>query len=82
MNLPIPYKCVATDIVYVYQVNLSSCSLLVAMRSTMSIPGVFVPVSRDSLFLIDGGSLYNFPFYVVFYMWADIIFGINLTIVL
>ena len=79
MDLPTPYKCVATDIVYGNQINISSGSLPVAMRSTMSIPGVFIPVSRDSMLLIDGGALDNFPVDVVRDMGADIIIGIDLT---
>ncbi len=79
MDLPIPYKCVATDIVYGNQVNISSGSLPVAMRSTMSIPGVFIPMSRDSMLLIDGGALDNFPVDVVRDMGAEIIIGIDLT---
>ena len=79
MDLPIPFRCVTTDIVYGNQINLSSGSLPVAMRSTMSIPGVFIPVSRDSMLLIDGGALDNFPVDVVRDMGADIIIGIDLT---
>ncbi len=79
MDLPIPFKCVSVDIVHGRQVNLSSGSLPVAMRSTMSIPGVFVPVSRDSMLLIDGGALDNFPVDVVKDMGAEIIIGIDLT---
>ena len=79
MDLPTPFKCVATDIVYGNQVNISSGSLPVAMRSTMSIPGVFVPMSRDSMLLIDGGALDNFPVDVVRDMGAEIIIGIDLT---
>src|SRR5260370_38034391 len=52
--LPIPLRCVATDLVrgksYVCKVG----SLAVALRSTMSIPGAFSPVHVVKVFFVDG----------------------------
>ena len=45
-HLPIPFRCVATDLVSGKEVVFSSGSLQQALRATMSIPGVFSPV-RD-----------------------------------
>src|SRR5574344_2604359 len=78
-NLPIPFKCVAVDVVSGKEVVLSSGSLPLAMRSSMSIPGVFSPVEMGNMLLIDGGALNNFPADVVKRMGADIIIGIDLS---
>ena len=43
-QLPIPFRCVATDIVTGKEVVFEQGSLAEALRSTMSIPGAFKPV--------------------------------------
>ena len=35
--------------------------LPLAMRASMAIPGVFAPVTIDSMVLVDGGISNNFP---------------------
>jgi len=44
-QLPIPFRCVATDLVSGESVVFSKGSLQTAMRATMSLPGVFTPSS-------------------------------------
>lgn len=78
-NFKIPFRCIAVDLVSGKDVVISNGSLAKAMRSTMSIPSVFSPVRRDSLLLIDGGVLNNFPVDVVKKMGADFVIGLNLT---
>jgi NTE family protein len=64
-ELPIPFRCTATDFVKAESVVLKEGSLSSAMRATMSIPGVFPPVERDGRVLVDGGLLNNIPTNVV-----------------
>ena len=78
-KLPIPFSCVAVDIVSGNEVILDSGSLPMAMRSSMSIPGVFLPVERGNGLLIDGGALNNFPADIVKKMGADILIGVDLS---
>lgn len=78
-KLPIPFTCVAVDIVTGKEVELSSGSLPMAMRASMSIPGVFAPVEWDKMLLVDGGVLNNFPADVARNMGADIIIGVDLS---
>ncbi|MBK8316888.1 MAG: patatin-like phospholipase family protein [Acidobacteria bacterium] len=54
-DLPIPYRCVATDFLKARTLVLKDGSLGSALRATMSIPGVFPPVQRDGTVLVDGG---------------------------
>lgn len=77
-NLPIPFNCVAVDVVSGKEVVLSSGSLPLAMRASMSIPGVFAPVEKDSMLLIDGGALNNLPVDVVRRMGADVVICVDL----
>ncbi len=78
-NLPIPFNCVATNLVDGREVVMESGSLALAMRASMAIPGVFAPVVLDSLLLVDGGVANNFPTDVGKAMGADIIIGVDVT---
>ena len=51
--------------------------LATAMRASMAIPGVFTPVRKDSMILIDGGMINNYPVDVARSMGADIIIGVD-----
>lgn len=74
-DLEIPFRAMATDIVDGKEVVLSKGSLALAMRASMSIPGVFQAVPYEETLLIDGGLLNNFPADVAKDMGADIIIG-------
>ncbi len=78
-NLPIPFRCVAVDLVTGNEEILKSGSLSKAMRSTMSIPSAFSPVNWNNFLLVDGMVLNNFPVDIVKEMGADIVIGLNLT---
>jgi NTE family protein len=79
-DLPIPFRCVAVDLVSGEEVVFHSGSLALAMRATMSIPSVFHPVRHGDALLVDGGVLNNFPTDVVKDMGADIVIGLNLSL--
>lgn len=72
-KLPIPFHCVAVNIITGDQVVLKRGSLAKAMRATMSIPSAFSPVQWGDSLLIDGGVVNNLPVDVVKEMGADIV---------
>src|SRR5690554_1984482 len=74
-DLQIPFRAIATDIVKGEEVVLDGGSLALAMRASMSIPGVFQAVSANGTLLVEGGLLNNFPVDVAKRMGADIIIG-------
>ena len=76
-NLPIPYACVAENIVTGDEVVFHNGKLATAMRASMAIPGVFTPVRLDSMVLVDGGTINNYPVNVAREMGADIIIGVD-----
>lgn len=78
-KLPIPFRCVATDLVSGKPVVFQDGSLSDALRATMSIPGVFSPVRQDGKILADGGLLDNLPTDVARKMGADIVIGVHLS---
>ena len=76
-HLPIPYRAVATDANSGKAVVLDHGSLGLAMRISMSIPGVFTPVALDGRTLIDGGMADQVPVGVVRAMGADIVIAVD-----
>lgn len=76
-RFPIPFACVASDVVNGKKVILDRGSLPDAMRASMAIPGVFTPVRKDSMLLVDGGIVDNFPTDIARARGADIIIGVD-----
>ena len=78
-DFPIPFACVATDLVSGKAKIWHSGKINDAMRSTMSIPGMFAPVRKDGMVLVDGGLRDNYPTKLAKDMGADIIIGVDLS---
>ena len=74
-ELPVPFYCVATDMLSMNEKNWTGGSLVDAMRSTMAIPGYFRPVRLEGMVLVDGGTRNNFPVDIARAMGADIVIG-------
>jgi len=79
-QLPIPFRCVATDLNSLATVTFASGPLPQAVRASISIPGVFPPVQGgDGHYLVDGGILDNLPTGVLKHdLHADIIIAVHL----
>ncbi len=78
-DLPIPFACVATDLVSGKAHVFRSGSLSVALRSTMSLPGIFSPVHDGDAIYADGGLLENLPVQEAKKMGADMVLGVHLA---
>jgi NTE family protein len=77
-DLPIPFRCVATDLTTGTEHVFKDGSLAQAMRSTMSIPGVFAPVEHGTQVYSDGAAVNNLPVDVARKMGADIVIAVYL----
>lgn len=77
-RMPIPFACVAVDVVGRQEVVWRSGNFVDAIRSSMAIPWYFAPVRVDDRVLIDGGALNNYPVDVARALGADIIIGVKL----
>ncbi len=78
-ELPIPFRCMATDMIEAKPVVLHRGSLALALQATMSIPGVFSPVLIDDKILAsDGGLLNNLPTDVMKEIGVDIIIAVDI----
>jgi NTE family protein len=78
-DLPTPFACVATDLVSGKPKVFRDGSLSLALRSTMSLPGIFTPVRTKDAIYADGGLLQNIPVEVAKEMGADLTLAIHLA---
>ena len=76
-DLPIPFSCVATNIIDNSEIDFHSGRLPQAMRASMSIPGAFAPVRQGDMVLVDGGLRNNYPVDIAREMGAEIIIGVT-----
>jgi NTE family protein len=71
--LPTPFRAVATDLLTGAAVLMHQGDLAIAMRASISAPGVFAPVETQGRVLVDGGLAENLPVDVAREMHADIL---------
>ena len=79
-ELPIPYTAVATDLVKQQEVWFQSGKMMDALRASVAVPGIIVPVTEDDRFLVDGGLLNPVPIMPTVADQADLIVAVNLNI--
>jgi len=78
-KMPIPFRCVATDLKSQEPITLTCGNLAMALRASMSIPGVFKPVYYQGRTLVDGGMQNNLPVDVVRAMGAEYVIAVDLS---
>ncbi|MGA2856652.1 MAG: patatin-like phospholipase family protein [Candidatus Sulfotelmatobacter sp.] len=79
-DLPIPFRCVATDMLSGEGVVLHDGPLAQALRASMAIPGEFTPVELNGRVLSDGGMIENIPVETVRAMDADTVIAVELRV--
>jgi NTE family protein len=77
-QLPTPFRAVATDMETGQAVILQDGDLATALRSSMSVPGVFAPVEVKGRILGDGGLVNNTPIDVARQMGAQRLIVVNI----
>ena len=77
-DLPTPFACVATDLVTNQAYVFRQGSLSIALRSTMSLPGIFNPVRWNGQIFADGGLMDNLPVDVAKSMGAEVTIAVHL----
>jgi NTE family protein len=79
-NLPIPFRCQATDLNDAKTVTFARGSLQDAVRASASIPGVFRPFELGGHEFVDGAILENLPTVDVKAMRADVVLAVSLPL--
>ena len=78
-DLPTRFAAVATDLVSGREVWLREGSLLEAVRASIALPGIFIPVMLHDRWLVDGGLVNPVPVSLCRAMGADVIIAVNLN---
>jgi len=76
-DLPTPFRAAASDIESGELHVMSDGDLALAVRASMSAPGIFAPVMVDGRMLVDGGLVGNVPVDVIRDMDVDIVIAVD-----
>jgi len=78
-DLPIPFSCLATNLITGESKVFRQGSIMQAVRASMSIPSILPPFEVDGNVYIDGGIAQNLPINVVKEMGAETVVGIKVN---
>ena len=76
---PIPMAFIATDLAHRKKVILDSGDVANAAMISACVPGMYTPIERDDMLLVDGGLVENVPISPLQSMDVDFIMGVNLN---
>lgn len=80
-NLPLPFRCVATDILVGREAVFTHGPLAEAVRASISIPGVFPPLEDGGHIYVDGALTENLPTDLVKReLHADVVLAVSLPL--
>lgn len=78
-DLPMRFACNAVNIQTGEEVLFEKGNMLNAVRASMSVPGIFVPVKVDGRTYVDGGVKNNLPHAHARNMGADIVIAVDVV---
>ncbi len=79
-DLPIPFRCVSTELISEKAHVFSTGPVGFAMRSSMSLPGIFDPIHDGDRVYVDGALVDNLPTDLVRDMGPDVVIAIHLQV--
>jgi NTE family protein len=78
-SLPVIYGAVATELASGREVWLREGNVLEAVRASVAMPGLFTPVVRDGMVLVDGGLVNPVPVSMCRALGADLVIAVDLS---
>ena len=78
-DLPVRFGAVATELATGREVWLQRGDLLDAVRASCAMPGLFAPVVREGVVLVDGGLVNPIPVSMCRALGADIVIAVDLS---
>ena len=78
-GLPIPYGAIATELHSGRELWLRQGNVLEAVRASCAMPGLFTPVLRDGIVLVDGGLVNPVPVSMCRALGADLVVAVDLS---
>ncbi|QGT99080.1 UPF0028 protein YchK [Candidatus Syntrophocurvum alkaliphilum] len=78
-ELNLPLYVVATDLLSGEKIIIDDGSVAEAIRASISIPGIFYPVKKDGMILVDGAVTSRLPVEVAREKGADLVIAVDVT---
>jgi NTE family protein len=78
-DLPIPYGAIATELYSGRELWLRHGKVFDAVRASCAMPGLFTPVLRDNVVLVDGGLVNPVPVSMCRALGADLVIAVDLS---
>jgi len=78
-DLPVPYGAIATELHSGREIWLRAGKVLDAVRASCAMPGLFTPVIREGVILVDGGLVNPVPVSMCRALGADLVIAIDLS---
>jgi len=78
-DLSIPFSSVSTNLATGEEVVIQKGDVIEAVRAGISVPGIFTPVRKDGMILVDGGLVNPVPVSVARGMGADFVIAVDLN---
>lgn len=78
-ELPKPFATIASDLIAGREVVFTQGPLTEAVRASISVPGVFLPVQRGEMLLVDGGLTNPVPVTAARRLPGDVVIAVNVT---
>lgn len=78
-DLGLPFRVISTDLETGSEVVIQEGDVIEAVRTSISIPGIFTPAKKDGRLLLDGGLVNPVPVSVVRDMGADFVIAVDLN---
>lgn len=77
-ELPMPFAAVSTALQNGAEIWLRDGSTVQAVRASIAMPGLFTPVLKDGMLLVDGGLVNPVPVSLARAMGADVVIAVDL----
>lgn len=78
-DLPTKFVCNAVDLVSGKEIVLDKGNVIENVRASLSVPGIFVPVKKGNMVLVDGGVINNMPHDIARKMGADVVIAVDVV---
>lgn len=78
-ELDMPVAVVATDLIAGQRVVITEGQLTEAVRASISLPGIFAPIIKDDMVLVDGAVSDRLPIEVAREWGADLVLAVDVT---
>lgn len=78
-ELELPVAVVATDLISGQRIIIDKGPVAEAVRASISLPGIFTPIIKDDMVLVDGAVSDRLPIEVAQQMGADLVIAVDVT---